>query len=131
VSEQELRTPDELAKAKAEVHANRLRTWPSRWRCLLLRLALGQQTFDYMLRSIKNDPRTPAARLVDVVVRQDAREVRTEADWIKTIAKMAYHLPSPDIERKSWWRRLWCAMDGHGGISNDHHCKRCGAKVTI
>jgi hypothetical protein len=60
-------------------------------RALLLRLALGNHTFDYMLRSIKNDKRTPNAKLVDIVVRQDGREVRTEADWVKKIAKIVAH----------------------------------------
>lgn len=91
-------TADELLKAKREIHANRMREWPCRWRCWLLRLAMGHRTFDYMLRSIKNDRRTPGARLVDIVVRQDAREVRTEADWIKTIARWAYHLPAPELK---------------------------------
>lgn len=38
-----------------------------------------------------------------------------------------------------WWKRLWCAMDGHGGITprrsspEDTHwyCKRCGATVEL
>ena len=63
-----------------------------RTRALLLRLALGKRQFDYMNRSIKNDPRTPGARLVDIVVRKDAREVRTEADWIKRIARIIKHV---------------------------------------
>lgn len=90
--------PDQIEAARAEVHRHRLAQWPSRWRCWLLRLALGSDTFDYMLRSIKNDPRTPGARLVDIVVRQDAREIRTEADWVKTIARYAYHLPVPELK---------------------------------
>lgn len=69
----------------------------SRWRTWLLRLALGRHTFDYMLRSIRNDKRTPHARLVDIVVRQDAREVRTEADWVKTIARITSLTPTPDL----------------------------------
>lgn len=81
----------------AEIHAIRLRRWPRRLRSWLLRLALGSRTFDYMLRSIRNDPRTPNSRLVDIVVRQDAHEVRTEADWIKDIARMTYHMPTPTL----------------------------------
>lgn len=91
------RTKD-LETARQEIREWRMKKWPSRWRCWLLRLALGRDTFDYMMRSIRNDPRTPAARLVDIVVRQDAREVRTEADWIKTIAKLTYHLPTPELK---------------------------------
>jgi hypothetical protein len=38
-----------------------------------------------------------------------------------------------------WWKRIWCAMDGHGGIAprrlkpEDTHwfCKRCGAEVKL
>ena len=59
-------------------------------RALLLRLALGESTFQYMLRSIKNDPRLPSARLVDLVVRKDAVEQRIEADWIKNIARICF-----------------------------------------
>src|SRR5215468_5397703 len=88
----------EIEAERAEIRRNRLASWPSRWRCLLLRLALGRRTFEYMLRSIKNDPRTPSAKLVDIVVRQDAREIRTEADWIKVIAKYTYHLPAPELK---------------------------------
>lgn len=90
-------TDEQVAAAKAEIHRHRMATWPSRWRCWLLRLALGRDTYNYMLRSIKNDPRTPGARLVDIVVRQDAKEVRTEADWVKRIAQLAYHLPAPEL----------------------------------
>lgn len=118
-------------KLAQSVHASRLKQWPRPFRSWLLRAALGRRTFEYMLRSIRNDKRTPGARLVDIVVRQDAREVRTEADWVKDIAKMTYHLPTPDIEYKSWWFRFKCALRDHGGIGNDHRCKRCGTKVTI
>lgn len=113
------------------IHEIRMKRYPSRWRTWLLRLALGQRTFDYMLRSIKADKRTPAARLVDIVIRQDAREERVEADWLKRIAQITYHLPSPPIDRKSLWKRLWCAMDDHGGIDNHGNCKRCGAQGVL
>lgn len=89
------------------IHKWRLQRWPKRFRSWLLMLALGRDQFDYMLRSIRNDPRTPGARLVDIVVRQDAKEVRTEADWIKRIAQMTYHLPTPQISRGHWWSRFW------------------------
>lgn len=121
-------TKDQLSQS---VHANRLKQWPKPFRAWLLRLALGQRQFGYMLRSIRNDPRTPGAKLVDIVVRQDAREIRTEADWVKEIAKMTYHLPTPPLEYRSWWFRFKCALRDHGGIGNDHRCKRCGTKVTI
>jgi hypothetical protein len=36
---------------------------------------------------------------------------------------------------KNWlqlvWLRIWCTLDDHGGITNDHRCKRCGAKVRV
>lgn len=54
----------------------------------LLWLALGRRTYGYMRRSVLNDPRTPRARMVDIVVRQDGREVRTEADWVKKLARI-------------------------------------------
>ena len=59
-----------------------------RVRRLLLMLALGRRTYDYMVRSLSNDPRTRRARLVDIVVRKDAVERRTEADWCRTIARI-------------------------------------------
>lgn len=78
-----------------DIHAIRMSRYPSRWRALLLRVALGRRTFDYMLRSIKEDQRTPGAKLVDIVIRQDGREERIEADWVKKIAQITYHLPTP------------------------------------
>jgi hypothetical protein len=37
-----------------------------------------------------------------------------------------------------WWKRIWCAMDGHGGITpvdrskgSHWYCKRCGATVKL
>jgi hypothetical protein len=66
-------------------------------RSKLLRLALGRSTFDYMLRSIKADKRTPGAKLVDIVVRQDAVENRIEADWVKTIARLTQHIERPTL----------------------------------
>jgi hypothetical protein len=110
---------------KIDVHQHRLRGWPSRWRCLLLRLALGRHTFEYMLRSIKADPRMPDPYTIDIVVRKDAVEKRWEAQWIATIARMTYHLPAPPLHRKRgwlierlddayWWtaRRFWPAHEG-------------------
>lgn len=75
-----------------------LKHWSSRWRCWLLRIALGRRTFEYMLRSIKADARTPRARMVDIVIRQDGVEKRIEADWVKKIARYAYHLPAPELK---------------------------------
>lgn len=60
----------------------------SKIRSLLLRLALGERTYNYMLKSIKYDKRTPGAKTVDIIVRQDGREERIEADWVRTIAKI-------------------------------------------
>jgi hypothetical protein len=64
-------------------------------RSLLLRLALGKRTFEYMVRSIRHDPRTQSARLVDIVVRKDGVEQRIEADWVKKIAKYTKHANVP------------------------------------
>ena len=83
---------------QSDIHAIRMKRYPSRWRAWLLRLALGRRMFDYMLRSIKLDKRTPAAKLVDIVVRQDGREERIEADWVKRIAQITYHLESPELK---------------------------------
>lgn len=108
----------ELIKYREQIHQNRLAAWPRPWRCRLLRFALGRRTFEYMLRSIKADRRTPGARMVDIVVRQDGREERIEADWVKEIARMAYHLEAPKHRdtpvwlrslRTKWWR-LKCAL---------------------
>lgn len=88
----------------------RSKRWSSRWRMWLLRIALGPGTFDYMLRSIKSDKRTPGAKLVDIIIRQDGHEERIEADWVKKIAQWAYYLPVPPMrDRKSlyWTIRLW------------------------
>ena len=127
--------------ARREVHASRMKRWAAPWRCRLLRLALGSDTFDYMLRSIKADPRTPGARMVDIVVRQDGKERRIEADWVKEIGRMAYHLEPPQLGRKPWnLKRLWCWLGDHGGIASDDgvlhnasrpYCKRCGARVRL
>lgn len=71
--------------------------WSSRWRTWLLKIALGKRTFNYMIRSLRYDKRTPRARLVDIVVRQDGREQRIEADWIKNIARITYHVKTPTL----------------------------------
>lgn len=55
---------------------------------LLLRLALGQRTYQYMCRTLSQDPRLRHARLADIVVRKDGREVRIEADWLKNLCKL-------------------------------------------
>lgn len=57
-------------------------------RRLLLRLALGDSTYQYMVRVLNTDPRTPVAKDVDIVVRKDGVERRIEADWLKRIAKL-------------------------------------------
>lgn len=74
-----------------------MRHKPSWIRTQLLRLALGNRTFEYMNRSIKADKRTPGARLVDIVVRQDGREERIEADWVKYIARIIKHSPPKSL----------------------------------
>lgn len=55
---------------------------------LLLRLAMGFGTYNYMCRSLKNDKRLPYARLADIVVRKDAKETRIEADWLRNLARI-------------------------------------------
>lgn len=70
---------------------------------LLLRLALGKRTYDYMCRTLSQDPRLPKARWADIVVRKDGREVRVEADWLKTLCKLVKAdltppVPQPDDE---------------------------------
>lgn len=57
-------------------------------RRFLLRLALGKSTYEYMCESVLHDPRTRRARSVDIITRKDGREVRVEADWVKTIARI-------------------------------------------
>jgi hypothetical protein len=58
------------------------------WRRFFLRLALGRRTYQYMVRSITQDPRTRRARQVDIVVRKDGLERRIEADWVKSLARI-------------------------------------------
>lgn len=55
---------------------------------LLLRIAVGFGTYDYMRRTLMYDPRLPRCKLADIVVRQDGREVRIEADWLKNLSKI-------------------------------------------
>jgi len=57
-------------------------------RRLLLWLALGPSTYDYMTRGLAHDPRLKTAKLADIVVRKDAVERRIEADWLKTLCKI-------------------------------------------
>ena len=57
-------------------------------RRLLLWLALGPRTYDYMWRVLATDPRLRTCKLADIVVRKDGREKRIEADWLKKIAKI-------------------------------------------
>jgi hypothetical protein len=59
----------------------------------LLCLALGKRTYAYMCKTLSQDPRLPRCRLADIIVRQDGREVRIEADWLKTVCKLV----SPDL----------------------------------
>lgn len=55
---------------------------------LLLRIALGSRTYQYMCKSLSQDPRLRSAKLTDIIIRKDGREERVEADWLKTIGKM-------------------------------------------
>lgn len=55
-------------------------------RRFLLWLAVGPRTYDYMARVLRSDPRLRVCKLADIVVRQDGRERRIEADWLKSLA---------------------------------------------
>lgn len=63
----------------------------------LLRMALGDDTFNYMVRSLKQDLRIFNARMVDIVVRKDAVERRIEADWVKSIARIVKDVEVPPL----------------------------------
>lgn len=61
-----------------------------------LRLILGRRTYAYMCSTLGQDRRLPRARMADIVVRKDGREVRVEADWLKTLARICMpDLPEP------------------------------------
>lgn len=81
--------------------ATRIRWWAeaspviNRARALLLRIALGDGSYDYMIRTLAVDRRVKTARMVDVVVRKDGIEKRFEADWIKHVARICWR----DVER--------------------------------
>ncbi len=62
-------------------------------RRLLLRLALGRRTFDYMVRTLTYDYRLRSARDADIIVRKDGVEQRIEADWLKTICRIVTKAP--------------------------------------
>lgn len=55
---------------------------------MLLRLVFGNRTYSYMCRSLSQDSRLRSARLTDIIVRKDGREVRIEADWLKNLCKI-------------------------------------------
>ena len=54
-------------------------------RRLLLWLALGPRTYDYMKRVLSDDHRLRTSRQVDIVIRKDGTERRIEADWVKQL----------------------------------------------
>jgi hypothetical protein len=64
---------------------------------LHLRMALGEQTFAYMVRSLQSDRRITNAHMVDIVIRKDAVEKRIEADWLKTLARMVRGVEVPPL----------------------------------
>jgi hypothetical protein len=66
---------------------------------------LGEGQYQYMVRTLNQDARTPVARDVDVVVRKDGIERRVEADWLKPIAKLVKGLSGP-LESRNAWERL-------------------------
>lgn len=53
-----------------------------------LHMALGDDAFDLMVRSLRADPRVQGAHTVDIVIRKDGVEKRVEGDWIKYIARI-------------------------------------------
>ena len=57
-------------------------------RSVLLRLALGERAFNYMMRSIRASKAGPAAHFVNVKTRKDGQWFEAEADWIKKIAQI-------------------------------------------
>jgi hypothetical protein len=63
-----------------------MKKYLQRW---LLRLALGDRTYRYMCKTLSQDPRLKNCKLADIVVRKDGCEVRIEADWLKTLRKIA------------------------------------------
>lgn len=54
----------------------------------LLKYILGKSTYEYMCRTLSQDPRLRSAKLADIIVRKDGRETRIEADWLKDLAKL-------------------------------------------
>ena len=41
-----------------------------------------------MVKCLRSDPRLPKAHEVDIVVRKDGREQRTQADWLKVLGRL-------------------------------------------
>lgn len=79
-------------------------------RRLLLRIALGDRCYQYMVRTLCADPRLVSAREADVVVRKDGVERRIEADWLKPLARLVKGRSLP-IESRTWlswldWERF-------------------------
>src|SRR5665213_637500 len=68
-------------------------------------LALGSHTYGYMKRTLAFDRRLSRCKLADIVVRQDGKEVRIEADWLKNMAKICIKQP-PKVKsapiKKEW-----------------------------
>lgn len=62
---------------------------------LCLRLCLGANDYEYMVRTLCQDPRAPKARLIDIVVRKDGLERRVEADWLKKLARLVEGCAEP------------------------------------
>jgi hypothetical protein len=60
-----------------------------------LRMALGDDAFNLMVRCLRADPRSQNPHTIDIIVRKDAVEKRTEADWVKHIARIVKDVPLP------------------------------------
>ncbi len=73
-------------------------------------VALGSHDYNAMVRSVRQDPRTRRARLIDIVVRKDAVERRIQADWVREVARVVdgqNRLPRPTLtpsEIADGWR---------------------------
>jgi hypothetical protein len=64
-------------------------------------------------------------------------------DWFETTYShgLVSRLKKPEPPKlRGWWARQWCALRGHGGITNypdcntyfmkEGLCKRCGSRVV-
>jgi hypothetical protein len=74
---------------------------------LLLQLALGKRTYDYMCKTLSQDPRLRSCKLADIIVRKDGREVRVEADWLKNLARIVAVDLTPPVLQPDGPEYIW------------------------